>query len=181
MTLVGRVAVVAGGLGLVLGCEDGHVPSRGAKDAGPDARVHLPSYAPDLDAITCEPTIDSLRRDVFSVGCAFDSCHGDNNAAWGLYLGLPDVKSELVGESARTCPGWTRVVPGDPEHSFLVRKISDDHPPCGERMPFGLGELPPRVVACVTDWIRGIPEPAEGGGPDGARREGGAPDAAEVP
>jgi hypothetical protein len=38
----------------------------------------------------------------------------------------------------------------------LWHKISDEKPPCGERMPLRMGKLPPRVVGCVTQWIESL-------------------------
>jgi hypothetical protein len=123
-----------------------------------------PSHLPDLDAIECTPTLESLKQDVFQVACAFDSCHGNNNAAWGLYLVADDLEAQLVRRPVAMCTGRERVVPGRPEESFLFRKLADDTPPCGVRMPFGLPRLPPAVLSCVRDWITSLPEADAGSG-----------------
>jgi hypothetical protein len=136
-----------------------------------------PSYLPDLAAIRCEPTLASLQQDVFKVTCAFDSCHGSNNAAWGLTLMEPDVFELLVGRKAGVCDGWLRVVPGSPEQSLLYHKVADEKPPCGDRMPSGLGALPASVQACFSGWIESLGADASSDASTDASRPGALPDA----
>jgi hypothetical protein len=107
---------------------------------------------PELDAIQCQPTLASLRDDVFAVGCSFEHCHA-NAPAFGLRLDRSDLavlEARLVNVEAVGC---------DPERSYLYRKIVDRDPPCaGDRMPHGaLGVLPDPVIACVAGWIRSLP------------------------
>ncbi|HMJ13637.1 MAG TPA: hypothetical protein VK524_19600 [Polyangiaceae bacterium] len=97
----------------------------------------------------------SLREDVFKVACVHESCHG-NGAAWDLWLDDPDLEAELVNARAGGCPGETYVVPGSPEQSFLFRKLVDEEPACGERMPLALGALPSSVLDCISGWIRSL-------------------------
>jgi hypothetical protein len=47
----------------------------------------------------------------------------------------------------------TRVIPGDPNASLLVRKLEDGAPPVGVRMPFGGPYLPQGTVNVIRQWI----------------------------
>lgn len=137
-------------LALLFGCaSEKHAKPDTTRDAGdPDDASSLP----DLNAIVCEPNIESIRTNVFGKACAFEACHG-NEAAWGLWLEAPDIEAVLVNGRAASCRSWVLVAPASPEQSFLWHKINDDEPPCGERMPFGLGRLPDSVLECVMGWI----------------------------
>jgi hypothetical protein len=125
------------------------------RDAG--ARDAAPIDAGYVVLAVCEPTLDSLETTIFQKACSEQFCHGDQGA-FGLRLTVPDVASELVGVAAGSCAGWTRVVPGDLEHSLLYQKLTSDHPPClGHRMPYGSGPLSPSTVRCVRGWIESLP------------------------
>jgi hypothetical protein len=78
------------------------------------------------------------------------------------YVEMPLVASEsyaaLVGVAAHETCGGTRVVPGDPEHSYLYRKIADATPCQGVRMPYngsGLAQqsLAEADFATIRAWI----------------------------
>ena len=57
------------------------------------------------------------------------------------------MNSCACGES-----GEMRVVPGKPEESLLVKKLSGN-PPCGDRMPPNAEPLPQELQDLVKNWI----------------------------
>jgi hypothetical protein len=80
------------------------------------------------------------------------------------YVEMPLVASAayaaLVGVAAHETCGGTRVVAGDPEHSYLYRKVVDAQPCDGERMPHQgmLANTPPLSAAdtaTIRAWIAG--------------------------
>ena len=80
------------------------------------------------------------------------------------YVEMPLVASEsytaLVGVAAHETCGGTRVVAGDPEHSYLYRKVVDAQPCDGERMPHQgmIANTPPLSaadIATIRAWIAG--------------------------
>jgi hypothetical protein len=76
-----------------------------------------------------------------------------------LSLTSGDSYAALVNHPTDADCGGTRVVPGDPDASYLVRKISDAMPCDGERMPRGHELLmPPPLtdtqIALVRAWIQ---------------------------
>lgn len=124
-------------------------------DAGSEAGDLLPSQLPP--DFHCDSTIESITDSIFATSCKWDSCHGNNNAQWGLMLTADPatVASELVGVPSATCAPL-RVAPGDPEQSFLWLKVSAKKPPCGERMPWGVVPLPEPALTCIHDWIQNL-------------------------
>src|SRR6476620_788056 len=109
--LAARTLVSAASAALVMACSS-ETPD--TADSSPHDASLAPEasrgYLPDLDAIVCEPTLESLRANVFPVACGFDSCHGSNNAAWGLDLVSDQLADERIGKAAVTCRDWVRVV-----------------------------------------------------------------------
>jgi hypothetical protein len=83
------------------------------------------------------------------------------------YIEMPLVASQsyaaLVGVVAHETCGGTRVVAGDPEHSYLYRKVADATPCDGVRMPHGgmivAQPLPDAQIATIHDWIANGAQP----------------------
>jgi hypothetical protein len=106
----------------------------------------------------CDPTLESLQETIFEKSCHWDTCHGNNDAAWGLRLAgvsTESVRAGMVGVTAGTCPGWVLVAPGNPEASFLLEKLKAE-PACGEPMPRGVEPLPGLALDCIRDWIASL-------------------------
>jgi hypothetical protein len=60
-----------------------------------------------------------------------------------------------MGKSSALCSGWSLIVPGSPEKSFLYQKLTASMPPCGDAMPLG-SHLPAASAQCIADWIQGM-------------------------
>ncbi len=107
-----------------------------------------------------EGTFDRIRNQIFSTSCALSACHDSETAAGGLIL-LPNVAySQLVGvtptNGLAAADGLERIAPGDPERSFLYRKITHDLlSGYGEGMPLGEPMLPEDWIELIRLWILG--------------------------
>ena len=111
------------------------------------------------------PVDPSLAEDVmpiFAASCAFSSCHGGATPPGYLRLGPASqvtpasVRAALVDVPARADAQLRLVVSGDPDGSFLVRKLEgrfEDLPcapeACGDRMPQG---NPPLAATTGTSF-----------------------------
>jgi hypothetical protein len=116
--------------------------------------------APDtMSNAACSAEAESIRSAVFAASCDGAGCHGSRSPAAGLDL-MSRPLNELVGTSSALCSGWSIVVPGSPEKSFLYHKLTASTPACGERMPLA-GHVSDADAKCVADWITGM---ASGGG-----------------
>jgi hypothetical protein len=112
----------------------------------------------------------AVQREVFDRSCTSASCHASATRAGGLSLEASDSYDSLVDvepdNGVARAAGLLRVVPGDPESSFLVRKITSDLAPGeGSPMPLGMSPLAPADIELVRSWI------AEGALPVGAGEE----------
>lgn len=63
--------------------------------------------------------------------------------------------SDLMGKSSALCSGWSLVVPGSPDKSFLYQKVTASAPACGDAMPLG-AHLSADSAKCIADWISGM-------------------------
>lgn len=96
-------------------------------------------------------------------GCA--ACHPGINPSLDLRPGK--AYRNLVGVQATEDPRLVRVVAGDPEKSFLFRKIAGepelgDIPGIGARMPQGAPRMAQGDIDLVHDWIREGAKNAQG-------------------
>ena len=103
------------------------------------------------------PTLDNIQVHIFDEACSMRGCHASEGAAGGLDLGSADASfAALVGvpvvNSVASQNGWLLVKPGDPDLSFLVRKI--DVPGLGEGAPMPMQEkLHPYYQDLIRTWI----------------------------
>lgn len=89
--------------------------SRGLADPTPDRRT-ITVTAPSV-------TLTTLQSTVFTPACS--GCHGRNGDA-GMDLRAGQSYSNLVNVRATSQSG-TRVIPGDPSNSVLVKKLASGH------------------------------------------------------
>lgn len=107
-----------------------------------------------------EGTFDRIRQQVFAQSCALSGCH-DSESHQGNMVLLPNAAfSQLVGVTpdnpAAAADGLERISPGDPDLSFLYRKITGDlEPGYGVRMPQGGPALPGELTELIRLWIIG--------------------------
>jgi len=102
-------------------------------------------------------TFATLQRKIFTPGCATLSCHGAGNAG-GMTLAAGAAYASLVGvppaNGAALAAGLLRVAPGDPDRSFLLRKLEGTLAPDeGQPMPRIGSPLPPTLIDLVRRWI----------------------------
>lgn len=120
----------------------------------------------DLSSVTgpspnLEPTFSSIQREIFETTdqAGRQACTGCHTAAGrtpagGLNLTSGNSYGALVGVSSGQRPGVPRVAPGNPDGSYLVRKLEGGPDIGGTRMPRGTGPyLTPGQMLVVRRWI----------------------------
>ena len=108
-----------------------------------------------------EPTFSSIQREIFNAAdssgrAACIQCHnpGNRNNAAGLSLVDATSYQELVNVPSSRKAGSTRVIPGDPENSYLIHKLEGRPDIVGQRMPRGSGPfLTQGQVSIIRRWI----------------------------
>jgi hypothetical protein len=112
---------------------------------------------PDL-----QPTFSAIQRDIFdapdsSGRAACTSCHNAQGAPFAARLNLTGATAYalLVNAPSTGKPGAIRVIPGDPDNSYLIHKIEGAPGIVGERMPRTNGPfLTPGQILIIRTWIR---------------------------
>lgn len=111
---------------------------------------------PDL-----KPTFSSIQRDIFNAADssgrrACTSCHvvfGRRPVSGNLNLVGDTAYANLVNAPSLDKRGAIRVIPGDPEHSYLIHKIEGRGDILGARMPDGGPYLTAGQIAIIKRWI----------------------------
>ena len=108
------------------------------------------------------PTFSAIQRDIFNANdstgrAACTSCHNAQNARFAGNLNLADGSAygQVVNVLSSGKPGAVRVIPGDPENSYLIHKIEGRPGIVGERMPRTNGPfLTPGQILIIRTWIQ---------------------------
>ncbi len=130
------LAVVAAA-GLAAGCGQTKVPFQAE-----------PGPTPSPNA-----TFTRVQALVFTPSCAVAGCHGSSQPQQGMNLSAGAAYANTVGVRSVERSDLNRVEPGDPDRSYLVKKIRGDPDITGVRMPSG-GSLTADQVQLVIDWVR---------------------------
>lgn len=97
------------------------------------------------------PTLSSIQANVFDLHCI--QCHLGPAAPRGLQLSAGDSYAELVGVASREAPALLLVDPGDPDASYLVRKVEGGPDIVGGQMPLFGDPLDAGTLAAIRQWI----------------------------
>lgn len=101
-----------------------------------------------------QATFSSLTNDHFAPTCARGGCHSVSSAQAGLVLEPAQAFANLVGVPSSQRPELNRVTPGDPDNSYLVKKLRGDADIEGGRMPRGGPFLSAEEIDRFVRWIR---------------------------
>ena len=107
-----------------------------------------------------QPTFSSIQHDIFEAADssgrpACTRCHTDQgrNPSGGMNLRGENAYANLVNAPVRGKPGAIRVVPGDPEDSYVLHKIEGRTGIVGARMPNGGPYLSEGQILVIKRWI----------------------------
>ncbi len=101
------------------------------------------------------PTLDQIQGAIFTPDCATAGCHNATTQAAGLSLADADTSfAELVDEfSGQNGQSNVKLVdPGNPDASYLIRKLEGAAGITGNRMPPGT-PLPQSEIDVIRQWI----------------------------
>lgn len=101
---------------------------------------------------TPEVTLAQLQEEIFGAICA--ACHTGANAPRGLRLDSADnAYAYLVNQAADEVPELMRVNPGNPDDSYIIRKLEGAADIVGGQMPLGGPYLTQEQIDKVRAWI----------------------------
>jgi hypothetical protein len=98
-----------------------------------------------------QPTLASIQANVLTPSCAKSGCHTGMGAQAGLNLDPGSSWGALVNIVSSQDMLRTRVVPMDPDGSFLIQKLEGTPGIIGARMP---ADGPPYLQQSTIDVIR---------------------------
>jgi len=106
-------------------------------------------------------TLPSIQANVFSVYCV--GCHTVGSAPYGLSLDPGLSYGNLINvvsprDPNPSNPTYIRVVPGNPDASFLIQKL-DGTATLGQRMPDGGPPLSTSTINVIREWIQNGAQP----------------------
>jgi hypothetical protein len=114
------------------------------------------NFAPPVQGLA--PTLDSIQANVFSVNCAVPGCHGGAAAQQGMRLDPGFAAGNLISIASPRDANLIRVIPGNPNDSFIIRKLEGTQT-LGDRMPQGGPYLPQSTIDVIRQWIQdGAPQ-----------------------
>ena len=106
-----------------------------------------------------EPTFSSIQQQIFSSGDSSGrpACTNCHNAIGSRFNGLdlsPAVSyNNLVNVASRERPDVTRVLPNNPDASYLIHKLEGQSTIAGVRMPLGGPFLETGQIQIIRRWI----------------------------
>jgi hypothetical protein len=109
-----------------------------------------------------EPTFSSIQQEIFNTTdasgrLACTNCHttaGGRNPSGGMNLTTGLSYAAIVGVASTGKPGAVRVIPGDPESSYIIDKLDGRSTIAGVRMPRGNGPfLTDGQMLVIKRWI----------------------------
>lgn len=99
---------------------------------------------------------------ILTQNCATVGCHNATTQASGLNLEVGVALANTVNVPSRQVPAQRRIVPGDPDNSYLFRKIIGAAGITGTRMPRNnptYFDQNPALLAMVRKWIQDGAQP----------------------
>lgn len=117
----------------------------GGGSTGPDPDPN-PNPTPEPDRpVSFSEDIEPI----FNGNCAVSGCHTSSTQESGVDLSSYDKALNSVGIQY----GTEIIVPGEPENSPIVDKISNDNPEFGVRMPYQRSKLSSAQIDSIIAWI----------------------------
>lgn len=105
------------------------------------------------DPIDPTATFTRVQNEIFTPTCAAIGCHDPLGQQEQQVLSPGRAYANTVNVRSIEMPGLVRVAPGDPNNSYLYRKVTGAGI-TGDRMPQGGPFLTDAQIKLIRDWIR---------------------------
>ncbi|HXG57871.1 MAG TPA: hypothetical protein VNL91_02520 [Thermoanaerobaculia bacterium] len=115
--------------------------------------AELPTDPAGGDPIDPTATFTRVQNEIFTPNCTAVGCHDRLGRQQGMILVAGSSYANTVDVPSSEMPSLMRVRPGDPNNSYLYRKIAGSGI-TGDRMPLGGPYLSDAQIRLVRDWIR---------------------------
>ena len=98
------------------------------------------------------PVFSEIQANVLTPTCAVSGCHTGAGAPQGLRLDDANSYGLLVDQPSSQVPATLRVAPGDPDNSYLIRKL-EGTASVGAQMPLNGAPLEQSTIDIIRQWI----------------------------
>ena len=114
----------------------------------------LPKLAQAQESADLEAQVAAI----FEQGCARAGCHAAPLPQQNLDLSREQFYAGLVGEPSVGKPDEIRVIPGNPDDSYLLKKLRGEEGIVGLQMPMIGDKLSDEQLGAIESWIAGLGE-----------------------
>ena len=101
--------------------------------------------------VAFDPTFTNIQQNVFSAICV--ECHIGAFAPEGLRLDPQNAYNNLVSIRSSEQPDLFRVEPGNPDASYIIRKLEGGPDITGGQMPLDRTPLDQNTINAIRVWI----------------------------
>jgi hypothetical protein len=101
--------------------------------------------------VAFDPRFSNIQENVFNRICI--DCHVGVAAPEGLRLDAQNSFANLVNVPSQEQPDLLRVNPGNPDLSYIIRKLEGGPGITGGQMPLDRVPLDPRTITAIRLWI----------------------------
>jgi len=106
-----------------------------------------------------QPTLASIQANVFTPSCAKSTCHTGAMAQQGLVLDPGSSWTNLVNVASPQDMTLTRVIPFNPDGSFLIHKLEQKQTVGGPMPDDGPPYLQQATIQVIREWIMNGAQP----------------------
>jgi len=95
-----------------------------------------------------------IQAEIFTPNCVKAGCHDAGSAAGGMVLAAGQSYGQIVGRPSTERADLHRIEPGDPDRSYLIKKLRGDADITGGRMPLDRpGSLSREQMDGLINWV----------------------------
>jgi hypothetical protein len=99
-------------------------------------------------------TFSRVQAEIFTPTCAKSGCHAANTASGGMVLDAGRAYGEIVNRPSSERSTLHRIEPGDPDRSYLIKKLRGDPDITGSQMPLDRpGSLTREQMDGLIGWV----------------------------
>ena len=93
---------------------------------------------------------------IFARSCTQVGCHAGSTPQMGMSLEAETFFAHTVDEPSRERPDLRLIHPGQPDSSYLVKKVRGDEDIVGAPMPFTGERLSKQEIATIENWVSSL-------------------------
>jgi hypothetical protein len=99
-------------------------------------------------------TFSRIQAEIFTPTCAKSGCHAANTASAGMVLDAGRAYAQIVNRPSTEQSTLHRIEPGDPDRSYLIKKLRGDADITGGQMPLDRpGSLTREQMDGLIGWV----------------------------